>query len=525
MTFRPYNAGIRRGPAPAYDFGDDVDFLGGGLSDTHRALTTMFAPRPDPSYFPGPVGFNGMTNPGFRTGASRLASSAQGRGYTPVGVQAEEEEVTPTPGPLGIWEDDKGRPHQQIGKYGVNLMGTAGPGQPGAPTAYVPEPVEAADKLRGLAAPDNPENSGFWQGLLGGIGQMFGETGRGVGSFIGSGVDLPFEAVGNVAGLPMSAMSSAQYLSNRGEQERPFNPLALLSHVVDPTGGLDLWLNGGLEPGALDVDDDLAAIYRESIEDNPINGLLLMGQLGKAQWQRDVEQGRRTGLMQDIGPATALTDQLGVLLTGLSVPGRALVRGAVGALVATEREAGPLGSLQAIEAAVRADDIGQVKNEAFQRIAQRLQRGDFGPVGSQEARDRMLDTMISEGSILRDAGDLEQHPGFDNQEGLGFLNGVLPFNMTFQGIADMAFSIATDPLIIADFGVAGIAKGAKAATMAANTRVWAAIPAARRAAVSEAVEEDRHARRQLRGQGAGVGRHWAQPEDARDAHRWIDRGP
>jgi hypothetical protein len=510
MTFQ--RPDLRRGPSVQvqrprptqfdFDFADFDPSAGGfgGLSDTHRALSTMFSRLPDPLYFPGAVGFNGLTDPGFRTGTSRLASTARGGGtFQPVGVQpGEEEEVTPVPGPLGIWEDDKGRPHQQTGKFGANLLGTAGPGQPGAPTAYQPAEVPPEEQLRALAAPDNPDNSGFWQGLLGTVGGIFGEVGHNVGSAIGSGVDLPFEAVGNVAGLPLSAVSSAQYLANRDGKERPFNPLALLSHVIDPTGGLDLYISGGLEPEALQVDDDLAAIYREAAEDNPINGLLMMGQLAKAQWQRDVEQGRRTGLMQDIGPATAVTDQLGVLLSALSVPQRALVRGVSGYAGTTEA------SLKAVEQAVRTDDISELKNSAFQRLAQRLDRGDFGPIGSQQARDAMLDTLIAEGSVLRDVGDVEQvNEGFNplaaaaqflapagTAQALGFSpNQALPFNMTFQGLADMAFSLATDPLILADFGVAGVARGAKAATMAANTRVWGAIPAARRAAVSEAVEE------------------------------------
>jgi hypothetical protein len=482
MTFRPYDADLRRGPSTQFDF-DFADFdpsAGGigGLSDTHRALSSMFSQMPDPLYFPGPVGFNGQTDPGFRTGASRFASTA--RGFQPVGVQPGDEEVPVediVPGPLGIWEEDKGRPHQQIGKHGINLLGTAGPGQPGAPTPYQPAEVDPAEELRRAAAPDNPDNSGFWQGLLGTVGGLFGETGHGIGSFIGSGVDLPFETVGNVAGLPLSAYSGVQYLANREQQ--PFNPLALLSHVVDPTGSLDLLLTGGLE--RLQVDEDLAATYREASEDNPINGLLMMGQVAKAQWQRDVEAGRRTGLMQDIGPATAVTDQLGVLLAALSVPQRAAVRGVTGALVATDRAAGPAASLAAVERAVTTDDISELKNPAFQRLAQRLERGDFGPVGSQQARDAMLDTLVAEGGILRDVSDVEQAPGKG-------INAVLPFNMTFQGLADMAFSVATDPLILADFGVAGISRGAKAATMAANTRVWSAIPMARRPAVEAAVE-------------------------------------
>jgi hypothetical protein len=332
------------------------------------------------------------------------------------------------PGPLGIWQlQSRSRPNEQIGKFGVNLLGEQGY-TPGAPTPYATQPTDAAAQLRAMADPNNPQNRGFIEGLLGGIGGIFGQGGKDVGSFVGSIFDFPLELSGNLLGLPGS-FATAQLT----------------------TGG-KAW------------DPDIQAIYDQAAKQNPLNGLLLWGQAAKAQWVRDTEAGRHTGLYADFGPATALTDQLGFILQGLSVPMRWTQRAFSGG--ATDQSMADVERALASGAETYTDAQGVVhstadwiKNSAWARVQQRLARGDFGPVGSQEARDKAIDALIVEGSLLRDAGDPDQQ---------GFLTG--------QGLADIAFSLVTDPTLIASSIVGAAGKLGKVATMAANAKFWQTVP-------------------------------------------------
>lgn len=403
---------------------------------THNALRRIISPVPQSGLFSSGAYLRGLPTLG------RSAGTQAGGGPNLV------------PGPLGIWQEDRNRPREQTGKFGVNLMGEGQGWAPGAPSPYTPgAPPDRAEQLRALAAPDNPDNKGFFEGMFGAIGGVLGDAGEQVGSFLGSGVDLPFETAGNILGLPLGlATSIGQHTDN--------------------------------------IDADLLQVYEEASKDNPIQGLLLWSHLAKAQWQRDADAGRHTGLFSDLGPATALTDQAGLLLNAIFGSGmKALQRGALGATGAAEQ------SIRTVEQAVaRGETVTQrddgtfessderIQANVYANLQMRLERGDFGRPGSQEARDRMLDQIVVEGGVLRDVSDVPQVAGEGG-------NQALPFGMTFQGLADMAFSLATDPLILASGGVAALGKFAKAGTMAANAKFWTAVPPPLRTRVAEVVEE------------------------------------
>ena len=351
------------------------------------------------------------------------------------------------PGPLSTWQDpDAFRPYQQTGKFGVNLLGE----QPGI-TPQVVQP-DAAAMLRSAADPNNPDNRGFIEGLLGGIGGIFGQGGKDVGSFVGSAFDLPFEAAGNIVGLVPTLATT---------QGKTYDP-------------------------------DLQAIYDEATKGNPVQGLLLLGQLAKAQWSRDELAGKHTGLFGDFGPATNPVELLGLVLAGASsgmrwVQRQAIEHGFPGVA------GGAGGSIRTIEQAIAEgataeevlDETGaptgeyrstdeRVRNNIYAEMQFRLQRGDFGPVGSKEARDKVMDQLVIEGALLRDVGDENQVSALFNPVADRAHSSVLGF--TGQGLADLAVSIFTDPLIIGDAMVGLGVKVAKAGAIAANSRFWKAIP-------------------------------------------------
>jgi len=407
---------------------------------TSMALRNVVAPTPDVSYF---------------SSGTRYASNARtlptGRAGGFVGVPAQGDETVP--GPLSIWEPaSKNRPHEQVGKFGTSLMGTQSGFTPGVPTPFTDYP-DPAERLRQMAAPDNPDNRGFVEGLLGGLGGLFGEAGRGVGAAIGSAVDLPFEAAGNIAGLPFAALSASPY-----------------------------WLE--YAEGKEGIDPDLKALWQEAAEDNPVNGLLMWGHVAKAQWQRDLQAGRVTGLMGDVGPATSLTDQLGLFMQlTFGAASRATQRAIVGTGFKAE-------DLDQIQSAARRGNMEDVANEQWRGIAERLERGDFGRIGSQEARDRMLDQLV----VQSGAGALLRQPDDPEQKADGF-----PF-VTAQGLLDFGLEIVTDPTVLASFGVGGIAKFAKVGTMALDRR-----PGCRTRRGDQGGGGDGHAAGQVRHARAGVG--------------------
>ena len=414
---------------------DPLDPFAPAYNPTARALRQVASPVP----------YSGM----FGTGSlSRLPTLGAPSG------DAQGAQIVP--GPLGTWERDRGRRHQQTGKFGVNLLGSGQGFAPGGATPYS-EPPDAAAQLRGMADPANPDNRGFIEGLLGTVGGLFGEGGKAVAGTIGSGFDLPLEAIGNLFGVGTSLLT-----------------------------GQEQWADNGRN-----IDSDLMEVYRQAERENPINGLLLWGHVAKAQFQRDVASGARTeaGLMQDVGPAVALTDFLGMILNvGFGTPARAVQRGIAGASVDDE-------NLQRVENAVRRGETvtedpetgqftssdGSIVNPAYARLQMRLERGDFGAPGTKRARDLMRDALVVEGAVLRDPGDAQQVAGEGG-------NQFLPFGMTGQGLLDMAFGVVTDPTIIAGAGVGAVAKAAKMGTMAANAKFWQAIPQAALPDVMQAVE-------------------------------------
>ena len=398
---------------------DPMDPFAPSSTPTTRALRSVVSPVPHSSIF----------RSGSRGSLPTLGASGAG---------SQGPDIVP--GPLGTWEHDRGRPHQQVGKFGVNLLGSGQGFAPGEVTPYS-QPLDAAAALRQQADPSNPDNRGFIEGLLGAVGGVFGSGGQAVGRAIGSGFDLPFETIGNVAGVLTSRLT-----------------------------GQEQWETG--------IDADLLDAYRQAERENPINGLLLWGNVAKAQHQRDLASGKRTehGLMQDIGPAVALTDFIGMALqVGFGVPARGVQRVIGGATIDDE-------NLQRVERAVaRGETVTEgedgimvssdpnINSDVYARMQMRLARGDFGAPGSQRARDLMRDAIITEGGLLRDPSDAPQKAG----EGL---NAFLPFGMTGQGLLDMGTEVVTDPAIIASFGVGAVAKAARMGTMAANAKFWQAIP-------------------------------------------------
>ena len=354
--------------------------------------------------FPGRGGSGGnpyrvrFPTPFLQQSQSQFSAPAQGVPYGTSSVPTKPI----VPGPLDIYQFDKGRAYQNIGKFGVNLMPPAhGPGRPDA---------------MNLAAPSMPrqpfEEAGFFEGLLGGVAGFTGnEAVAGLGRFVGSVVDLPMEAIGNVAGLPLAVLSS---------------------------------LPVHMRPGG--IDPDIMEQYNQSTRDNPLNGILMYSHAAKSQWSRDVQAGRMTGLMGDVGPAVALTDQLGLAMQVLlAKPQQAIMRAFGGAA---------LPSIEAIEEAARsAGPDEEISNPFYQELQQRLERGDFGTIGARTTRDKLMDEIVVRNQLLRDAGD-------PDQEGL----------VTGQGLADIAVSLATDPWLILG-GVSGLAsKSLKAGQMARSAK-------------------------------------------------------
>lgn len=374
------------------------------LPDFRQTLRGLVGPRLDRSI--------------FSTGATRLGGGGGGL--------SAPDQPDVVPGPFGVYQEDKGRPFEQVGKFGVNLMPSVGTRAPGGPSPY---------EVR----PENPlQETGFFEGLFGGIAGFTGNEGiANVGRTIGSAVDLPLEATGNIVGLPGALLSAA--------------PIQ--------------FREGGLDP-------EIEAMYQQAVAENPINGILMWSHAAKAQWEKDVAEGRMTGLMADVGPAVAATDQLGLLIQLLlAKPQQGVQR-----IATSIFGEGPMESIEKVEAAARSSGSEPgIQNAFYQGLQERLERGDFGEIGSQRARDLMLDEVVLHNATLRDAGD-------PDQEGI----------ITGQGLADIGLSLVTDPWLILG-GIGGLAStGLRAGMGTASAKFLSVFPEAQRTGiVSEMVDAAR----------------------------------
>lgn len=319
------------------------------------------------------------------TGAVRLGRTGGGQG----GNASSDEIVA---GPLGIYQEDKGRPFEQVGKFGSNLLQPTGYG-PGAPSAYHP-------------AVENPlKETGFWEGVLGGLGGIVGgDVGRNVLGTLGSGVDLPFEAAGNIAGLPLGFITSAP------------------THLSEE----------GLRP-------EFQQVYEAAIEENPLNAILYWSRVAKMQWEADVAAGRQVGFLADIGPSVNPIEQLGTAVNLLLFKPQEFVSGALSRGTGNQTE-----TLETLEQAARTGQSGRIRNPFYAELLMRLERGDFGSPGSQQARDLMIDEIVRNNATLRD-------PNEENEES--------PIWLTSQGLTDFAYSLVTDPWILAA-GIPGLVRNA-----------------------------------------------------------------
>jgi hypothetical protein len=251
---------------------------------------------------------------------------------------------------------------------------------------------------------------GFWESAFGGIMGIMGEGAGDIGRTIGSIVDFPMEAAGNILALP----------------SLPFNAM---------------WLGGREAP----LDADLQATWDASIEENPLNQIIRLGEFARYQWERDVKGGRMTGLLSDVGPAANAWDTWTTLLRfGLVLPGQSIERGVIGA---TGLGGDRVEAAQAMANNITVED--KYANDTFlQMMAERIRNGDYGTVTDPEFHNKMLDDMVINGQV------------------------------TGNFLGDMALSLVTDPWIVASLGTGVVRKIATSGATAIAAKFYNVLPTA-----------------------------------------------
>lgn len=318
-------------------------------------------------------------------------------------------------GPLGSWQEDQGRPYANLGKFPLRFTATPGLEAGGASPFSVAAPPTAGVRAPGEIAAPMP---GFWESAFGGIMGVMGEGAGDLGRTIGSLVDFPMEAAGNILALPAL----------------PYNAQ---------------WLGGREAP----LDADLQAAWDASIEENPLNQIIRLGEFARYQWERDVEAGKFTGLTSDIGPAANAWDTWTTLLRfGLVLPGQAIERGVTG-FFGTGQDR--INAAQQMADNITVPDE-YANDEYLQLMAERIKRGDYGTVTDPEFHNKMLDDMVINGQV------------------------------TGNFLADMGLSLITDPWIVASLGAGVVRKIATSGAMAIATRFLEVVPAARQAELTAA---------------------------------------
>ena len=310
-------------------------------------------------------------------------------------------------GPLGEWQNDKGRPFGSIGRVGLNLLPNQDV-QAGGTGAYAPGAQSQADQ------------PGFFSNLIGGLFGFAGEGAAGVGRTIGSVPDAIISGAAEAVHLPFGIASGA---------------------ITAATGE--------------GFDRESMALYQQKIRENPLNALLALDDVARQQWQRDVESGRNHGLLQGLGPSSNLWEDMGNVIQLLNIPAAIVRRGLIG-------EAGAAApQLAEVEKyALGARDA--LKSTFWQELADRYKSGAFGAVGSQQARDALMDEVAVYGMIARQADAPDE----------GLLSG--------QTLVDMLAMTLTDPLIVGDLGLAVASKISLSAARTVSARVLQAIPEAER---------------------------------------------
>jgi len=308
-------------------------------------------------------------------------------------------------GPLGEWMVDKGRPFGSIGRVGINLT-TASDVEAGGTNPYQ------------VPRPEGPADAGFFSNLLGGLFGFAGEIPANIGHFIGGGADALIGGLAEVAHLPIGLVTGGIYAATQG--------------------GPEFW-----------------NAYNAKIQENPLNALLALDDVARQQWEKDVTDGRITGLLQGMGPSSNLWEDMGNVIQVLNVPAAVARRGLEG----TFGVASP--QLQMVEEYAKGQR-SDLQSTFWRELGDRYKSGVFGQVGSKEARDAMMDEVAVYGMIARQADAPDE----------GLLSG--------QTLVDMLAMLVTDPLIVGDLAASVASKVALSAARTVSATVLSTIPEAER---------------------------------------------
>ena len=201
-----------------------------------------------------------------------------------------------------------------------------------------------------------------------------------------------------------------------------------------------------LANGGLDEQKNLQ--WQQMNASDPFLAYANLVKLARAQWQGDVQNGRIPGIIQGMGPATNLVETLGAV-------------GNVIGLLQFGYQRGLGAGQDTVDFFDRYGDynsaIGGIQDEALAAVNQQYQSGAWGTPGSKEARDRAMDELVYHNLLLHD-------PDKPLEQGL----------ITRQGVSDILFALATDPLFWASFGT-GFAKKAMVSGVAARDARFVAI--------------------------------------------------
>lgn len=287
-------------------------------------------------------------------------------------------------------------------------------------------PYDAVGKTSINFARMQPPTTGIAAGIEG--------AGAGVGRLIAgqAGADVG-QAVGGLLGKAVML---------------PFDLLGQVPSIPILPGGFDIGAEDYLKTN---LPNEYAAL-RKSHDEGGLGWLDFMDQMAQAKQRDMVEKGLTPRLLEGTGGRANLGGQISSLLNWLGVPGMAAQR----TLLGTGTQGG---------GGIGFSRIDDFLSKPPSEISPELRSLQADAIAGRITRDELADRLVLSGQTFMEAGELG---------GFGWLG-------------NMALSVVTDPLIVADFGVGIVASGSRHAALKAASAFGNAVGPERYAALLDNV--------------------------------------